>query len=244
MVHLTHGEQTPTYLGVERSKQVARYGARPLYWFAWLISPLIKFGDWVAKATLRLFGVEMTGAWLETETEVIESRADLRNRLGSLLERGNLDDERRDEIINALTAGQRPIRHEMTPVDQVTFLSTTLSVEENIGRVGSSPHTRFPLIGDGPDNFRGIVYVPAVVDEIDALRSGEVTFEDVAAPPMTLDAETPLSEAVDAFQAEHQELALVIDGDEDEVVGLLTATDALEAVMGEIEDPLDVQDGQ
>lgn len=27
LVHLTHGEQTPTYLGVERSKMVCRYGA-------------------------------------------------------------------------------------------------------------------------------------------------------------------------------------------------------------------------
>ena len=28
-VHLTHGEQTPTYLGVERTKLVCRYGATP-----------------------------------------------------------------------------------------------------------------------------------------------------------------------------------------------------------------------
>ena len=32
LLHLTHGEQAPTYLGVERSKQVCRYGATPLYW--------------------------------------------------------------------------------------------------------------------------------------------------------------------------------------------------------------------
>ena len=48
LVHLTHGEQTPTYLGVERSKFVCRYGARPLYWFACLISPIMRVGDSVA----------------------------------------------------------------------------------------------------------------------------------------------------------------------------------------------------
>lgn len=43
--------------------------------------------------------------------------------------------------------------------------------------------------------------------------------------------------AIDQFQAENQELALVIeDGD---VSGLVTVTDLLEAVMGDIEDPLD-----
>jgi len=100
LLHLTHGEQTPTYLGVERTKFVARYGATPLYWFAWLLSPVIWFGDAVAKWTLRRFGVEMTGAWLETETEIIETRADLRNRLASILERGELPDERREEILS------------------------------------------------------------------------------------------------------------------------------------------------
>src|SRR6056297_2683312 len=73
LVHLTHGEQAPTYLGVERSRLVCRYGATPLHWFYVLISPVIKLGDGVAKLTLRLFGIEMSGAWLEAEQDVIES---------------------------------------------------------------------------------------------------------------------------------------------------------------------------
>lgn len=81
LLHLTHGEQTPTYLGVERTKTVCRYGATPLYYFAKLIYPLMWVGDHVAKWTLGLFGVEMTGEWLETEEGRIESPAQLRRRL-------------------------------------------------------------------------------------------------------------------------------------------------------------------
>ena len=238
LLHLTHGEQTPTYLGVERSKFVVRYGATPLYYFAKLISPIIAVGDGVAKWTLRRFGVEMTGAWLDAETDSIETRADLRHELGSVLDRGDVPDERREEVLNALTIGDRPIKTVMTPVEDVVFLSTTASVAENLTRIGTNPHTRLPLIGGEPEDFRGIVYVPSVVDRIDDLRDGRATFEDVAAPPMTLSATTPISEAVDQFQLERQELALVLkDGD---VVGLLTATDAFEAVMGDLEDPLDI----
>ncbi|WP_135822226.1 CNNM domain-containing protein [Halostella litorea] len=242
LLHLTHGEQTPTYLGVERTKLVARYGATPLYWFAKLLYPVIVLGDGVAKWTLRLFGIEMTGAWLETETDRVESRADLRHRLGTLLDRGDITEERKEEILNAFTVGDTPVREVMTARGDVLSLSTTASVRENVDRIGKSPHTRFPLVGDGLKDFRGIVYVPAVVNRIDDLRRGDATFEDVAAPPMTVRQDTPISDAVDRFQAEHQELALVVD-DADEVVGLVTATDALEAVMGEIEDPLDVELG-
>ena len=237
LVHLTHGEQTPTYLGVERSRFVCRYGAAPLHWFYVLISPLITLGDWVAKMTLRLFGVEMTGAWLETEEDVIESRAQLRNRVGSLLEEGELAEERRDEVLNAIQVGELPIRDIMVDASDVIAMSTTASVDENLERIRDTPHTRFPLVGDDLADFRGVVYAPSIIDDFDALRAGELSFEDIAVPPTTLSPETSVSDAFDQFQAEDQELALVIE--DGEVVGLLTATDTLEAVMGELEDPLD-----
>lgn len=237
LIHLTHGEQTPTYLGVERTKFVARYGTPFLYWFTKLIYPAIWIGDSVAKWTLGLFGIEMTGAWLDTHSETIQTRAELRHRLTSLLDRGDLPRDRMEEVLNAFTIGEIPVRAVMTDVDEVVFLSTTQSVDENLHRIGASPHTRFPLIGDNPETYLGTIYVPTVVDSIDELRSGETTFEELAIPPMEISAETHISDAADLFQAERQELALVVDTGS--VVGLITATDVLEAVVGELEDPLE-----
>ena len=237
MAHLTHGEQTPTYLGVERSKQVAQYGARPLYWFAWLISPVIKFGDWVAKATLRLFGVEMTRSWTETEGEVLETRTQLRARLGSMMKEVDLPEERREEVLNALDVDELAVREVLTPADEIVSLSTAASVEENLDRIRDTPHSRFPLVGDEMTDFEGIVYAPSIISNFEALRREETTFAELAAPPMAISAMTSVSDAFDQFQAESQELALVIE--DGEVVGLITATDAMEAVMGQLEDPLD-----
>ena len=267
LVHLTHGEQTPTYLGVERSKQVCRYGATPLYWFARLISPVIRFGDWVAKATLGLFGIEMTQSWTEAEADVIESRAELRNRIGDVLEEGNLPPERREEVMNALRIGEQPIREVMVPAEKMVSLSTAVDAEENLRRMAERPQTRYPLVADSLTEFRGIVYTPVLLEHRDDLASGEIDFAELAAPPMTLDPETGVSDAIDRFQRENQELALVVeDGegrspsnnrtqsddseersssssrarpDDSEVVGLVTVTDLLEAVMGDVEDPLD-----
>jgi len=237
LLHLTHGEQTPTYLGVERTKTVCRYGATPLYYYTKLIRPVMEVGDAVAKWTLRLFGVRMTGAWLEAGEEVIESRAQLRNRLDTLLEEGGLPEERHEEIVGALDAGQIPVDSVMVDAGDVVFLSTELSPGENIERMIATPHTRYPLVREEPEAFEGIVYVPAVLDHLGEIRSGERRLGEFAAPPMTVTPEASVSDAIDRFQAESQELALVLsDG---EVVGLLTATDAFEAVMGELEDPLD-----
>ncbi len=237
LFHLTHGEQTPTYLGVERSRMVCRYGAAPLHWFYVLISPVIRLGDAVAKGTLRLFGIEMSGAWLETETDVIESRGDLRNRLSSLLERGELSEERHEEVINALTIGEIPVSDIMVDREHVVALSTAVDLEENLRRISEAPHGRFPLVGDDLEDFEGILYSPALLARLDEVQAGEVDLADLAAPPMTLGPDTVVSDAIDQFQANNQELALVFDGGE--VVGLVTATDAFEAITGELEDPLD-----
>ncbi|UIP01261.1 hemolysin family protein [Halobaculum sp. CBA1158] len=237
LLHLTHGEQTPTYLGVERSRLVSRYGATPLYYFHALISPLITFGDWIAKGTLKLFGIEMTGAWLETEEDVIESRADLRRRLSSTLEEGDLAAERRKEIVNALRVGQRTVSDIMVPPEEIVSLSTANAPAENLAAMRDHPHTRFPLLGDDGEEFLGIVYVPALIREVDRLDDPDLDLREIAAPPMTLSPETTVSDAVDRFQMEGQELALVVsDG---EIRGLVTATDAFEEVMGELEDPMD-----
>jgi CBS domain containing-hemolysin-like protein len=238
LVHLTHGEQTPTYLGVERSRFVSKYGATPLYWFHVAISPIIKLGDTIAKATLKLFGVEMTGAWLETEEDVIESRADLRKRLHSVLGEGDLDDERREEVLGALDIDQMPVESVMVSASEVVAVSTTEDLETNLERMSAAPHVRYPLVGEDLDDFRGIVYLPAVFRDLDDLRESTDTLEDVAQPPMTLAASLSVSDAIDRFQEERQELAFVTDEDGG-VVGLVTVTDALEAIAGQVEDPLD-----
>ncbi|WP_372478905.1 CNNM domain-containing protein [Halomicrobium sp. HM KBTZ05] len=239
LLHLTHGEQTPTYLGVERSRMVCRYGARPLYWFNHLISPLITLGDGVAKWTLKLFGIEMTGAWLETEQDVIESRADLRNKLGSVLDEGDLSEERRTEVMNALQIGEQPVRDVMVSTDEIVALSTAVDTAENFRRMAENPHTRYPLVGGELTDFRGILYFPVFARHREELTEGTVDFEALAAPPVTLSPDVDVSDAIDQFQAENQELALVIENGE--VVGMVTVTDLLESITGDIEDPIDVE---
>lgn len=237
-VHVTHGEQTPTYLGVEESKTVCQYGAPPLYGFTKVVKPVIRVDDFIAKLTLKLIGVEMTGSWKDDEIEAIESRAELRARVGELLTQGDLPDERQEEVLNAIEVDDRKVRDIMVPKEQMTVLSTEVRDAENRRRIESQPHTRYPLIGESLDDVHGIVYTSAFVKEVLDKGEDNIDLASVAAPPMTIDAETTVSKAIDQFQAEGQEIALVL-GEGGEVIGLVTVTDALEEVVGEIYDPLD-----
>ena len=245
LVHLTHGEQTPTYLGVERSRLVGKYCAPPLYWFHRVISPLITLGDWVAKRTLAVFGIEMTGAWLETGEDAIESRAELRTRLGSVLERGELPADRREEVITAFEIGDRPVSEIMVPAAETVAVYTDRPASEGVETMQAHPQFgRFPLIegdsSDGPvtaDRFVGVVYASSALTNVDRLREDRETLRDVAAPPTTVEHTTSVADAIDRLQAESAEFAGVVR--DRDLVGIVTATDAFEAIAGELEDPLD-----
>lgn len=146
LFHLTVGEQAPTYLGIERSKQVAKVGAPILYWWTRIFLPIIRLADWLAKAILSVFGVEMTRSWADEEVEDDRStsRGELLNQMGDVL--GNLDvsEERRDEIINAIAIDRIHAADIMVVRDDVVALSTDRPLAENVEILRSNPYTRFP----------------------------------------------------------------------------------------------------
>jgi len=241
ILHVIVGEQTPTYFGVERTKTAAKYGAPVLYWWSKLTYPIIYLADRVAKGILSLFGITIARSWTEGEAgeEQPTSRSELRRQMGESLGNLGLTDERQDEVLNALRIGEMSVAEVMVPREEILALSTEDPVEESIETMGSSPNVRFPLVGEDLEDFVGVVYTPEVVGQIDELESGEVAIEDLAAPPMTVGPDVSVSDLIDQFQANNQELALVLSGGV--VEGLVTATDAFEAIAGDLEDPLDRQ---
>jgi CBS domain containing-hemolysin-like protein len=139
--------------------------------------------------------------------------------------------------MNALQIGEREVHEEMVPREEIVTLSTEVDTEENFRRMAEQPHTRYPLVGEELGEFEGIVYFPILERHRDDLEAGDLDLRDLAAPPMTLSPDTSVSDAIDQFQTENQELALVVrDG---EIAGMVTVTDLLESVMGDVEDPLD-----
>lgn len=237
LVHLTHGEQTPTYLGVEKSKLVCKYGSIPLYWYTFLIRPIIAVGDKVAKVTLNTFGVEMTSSWVETSQDNIKSRSQLRNRLKSMLNQRKLNEERIDEVISALDIDNVEIGDIMVSKDNIKYLSTKDPTDDNMQTLSESSKSTYPLIRENFNEIVGMIYVEALARDTYG-HDGSTDLEEISAPIMKLNSNTAVSNAIDQFQEEEQEVALVTN-ESDDVVGLVTVTDCLEQLVGDLEDPFD-----
>lgn len=243
--HTVWGEQAPTYLGVERAKQVARYCARPLHWWTIAIYPILKMGDWLTKATLRLFGIEMTRSWTDDEggeggDEKIRSRSVLKEQMADLVQSGGLSEERQQEVIMALEMEEIPVKDIMIPREEASFLSTSNSLDENLAVIRESMKNRYPLVRNGLDQFLGLLYTPEILARIGELQNGDITLEDLEHYDMTVPAQLHVSGLIDRFQSNKQEMALVKE--DDKIVGLVTLTDALEVIVGSAQDPIDQED--
>jgi CBS domain containing-hemolysin-like protein len=244
LLHVIVGEQAPTYFGIERTKLATKYGSLPLLLWSRLMYPVIFVADKIAKGLLGLFGVTISRSWAEEEVEGEEdggpsSRAEVRAQMGETMSRMGLPDDRREEVLNALRIGQTTVSEIMVDIDDVVPLRRGDSLDANLDRIEEFPHVRYPLVGDSFEEYVGIVYAPLVLRNLEALQSDEMDLSDVAASPLTVAADTSVSDLIDQFQTENQELALVVS--EGEIVGMVTATDAFEEITGELEDPIDTE---
>ena len=234
LVHTIWGEQAPTYLGVERAETVARYSSFPLYWWTYAIYPILLFGDWVTKATLKLIGVEIDRTWLKEDS----ASGDIRSEMVNLLKTEGVSDERREEVINALDIDNITVKEIMVPRKDIISLSTEKSFRNNLNTVHDHMHARYPLIGKNLDDLKGILYTPQITANTESLIKGEKELDDFDWPKMTVEHDLPVSKLIDHFQQKNHELALVQE--KERIIGLVTLTDALETIVGSAEDPLDL----
>lgn len=240
LIHKIWGEQAPTYLGVERPLEVCSKLGVPFSWWIRIVYPVIIFGDGLAKWTLGLFGVEVTRSWTQDEGSEDNSgpRSGLREELVSLMRQKGLEKEEQEEVVNALDIISTKVSTIMVPREAINSLKDDQAFLDAIPTISRSSHSRYPLVKDNVDNFIGSLYTPEILANVEKLQSGERTLKDFAHPPLTLPQELTVSDAIDLFQEHREELALVVDKQEN-TVGLLTLTDALEAIVGPCEDPLD-----
>lgn len=197
--------------------------------------PLIYIGDHLAKGTLRLIGFELTRSWTKDEAP-----GDIRGKIGEILHASQLDEEEEEEVLNTLEAVDRKVREVVVPAEDVVSVRVDQPPREVLEVVRAHPqHTRFPLIRENLSDCVGILYITQILGEYEDMESDREDLEALASPPMFLDADTSITEAIDRIQEEEQELAIVMDGETEEALGIVTDSHLFEAVFGEVRDPFD-----
>ena len=230
-LHVVFGEIVPKSIAIAKAEVMVLYIARPLYLFWLVFYPLIRFFDIVAASVLRFLGVRPA-----TEHELAHSEEELRIIVNESFKGGHIDSVESEIIKNAVDFSETIAKEIMTPRKDMMCLNSEKSFEENIKRVTSTKHTRYPYCNGGKDNIIGMVHTRDLLNN--ALENKEIDISKLVRPIIMVPENTSISSILTRMNKSRIHLALVVD-EYGGTSGLITMDDILEEIIGETTDEHD-----
>lgn len=176
--------------------------------------------------------LERLSSFLEHEPE---DREQLMQLLHSAHQRRLLDADALGIIEGALTASRVRVRDVMVPRMLMEVVDANDSLDEVIGRVNSTAHSRFPVINGSADNVIGILLAK---DLLRVARDAPFTLRDWVRPAVFIPEFKRLDVLLREFRVSRNHMAIVID-EYAGIAGLITIEDVLEQIVGDIADEYD-----
>ncbi len=221
---LVVGEIAPKTVAYRNAEPVARFVARPLLWLGRALAPV----RWLfLRATDLVVGEERRP---DDRVDLSEAEAMLRMAHAE----GEVETHERDLVLGVLELGSSPVGDVMTPRLEIFSLPGDMRVEDARGVLRESGFSKVPLAGEGPDALDGFVTA------VDLLRSpDDAELRSLARPAAWVPEVKPALELLEEFRTSGSRLAFVVD-EYGHLSGLVTLTDLLEEISGELIERADV----
>ena len=180
------------------------------------------------------------GIRLDRYAQKLSGREEIRDRLETLAREGEVVKTERDMLGGLLDLGELTVEEVMVHRTSMRMLDAELPLDALVREVLASPHTRFPVWRERPDNILGLLHAKDLFRAIAGEgRRARFDIERVLTPPWFVPATTSLRDQLAAFLSRKQHFALVVD-EYGDLMGLLTLEDILEEIVGDIADEHDV----
>jgi putative hemolysin len=127
----------------------------------------------------------------------------------------------------------------MTPRTRITWLDANASFDENLATMRETPYSRYPVYRGSDAEVLGILEVKSLTGRIG--QGGSVDLFATLKPALFVSESTQSMRLLEIFREEQQTMALVVD-EYGEVIGAVTASDLLGAVMGRGQAPHEASD--
>lgn len=169
------------------------------------------------------------------------SKEDMESVLDTLREAQKndiVDEDALNIIEGAMQATEMQVREIMIPRTQMVSIKYNMDAKDILNKIIESGHSRFPVIGEDPDEIIGIL----LAKDLLALQLNEkLNIKDKMRQVTVIPESKRVNVLLKEFRKKRNHMAIVVN-EYGGVSGLVTIEDVLEQIVGEIEDEHDIED--
>ncbi|MCX7945467.1 MAG: CNNM domain-containing protein [Hydrogenophilus sp.] len=223
---LIFSEITPKIIGARHATRLAVWFAFPLAAAVRFTAPLVTFTHLFVRALLKILRLDQPPRPDRHATSPDELRAIVQQvSFGHHQHHRNL-------LLNLLDLESLTVADLMRPRAEIEAIDLSAPTPQLAEQIATAYHSRLPLIDRRSEEIVGVVHLKRLLAP---LLAGEpfdkALLTTAVTPPYYVPADTPVLQQLDAFRAQRERLALVID-EYGELQGLITVDDILAEVMG------------
>ena len=224
------GELVPKRLAMLAPEGIASLIARPMIVLARVTHPLVVILSTSCTAILRLLG-----ARAKEEQPVSNDEINVLMEQGA--EAGVFHESEQELVSNVLRLDEQRIAAIMTPRREMFVVDLEEEEETVRQRIVDTEFSRLVVCRDGLDNILGILQTGDLLKK--ALPGHCITAADVESvlhPPLYVPETVTTTQLLESFRRARLQFALIVD-EYGDVQGLVTLTDVLAAIVGELSVP-------
>lgn len=229
------GELVPKNLAIARPLQTARAVQRFMRVFTRVNGPVIRAFNAMANRVLGWLGVEP-----QEELASARSPQELMSLVRRSAAQGTLEPRTAALLQRSLAFAERRAEDVMTSRVRMRTLDADRPVADVIAAARASGFSRFPVVGESPDDVVGIVHVKHAVG-VAHERRAEVPVREVMVAPVLVPATIELDPLLATLRNGGLQMAVVVD-EFGGVDGVVTFEDVVEEIVGEVTDEHDRPD--
>lgn len=229
------GELVPKRLALLAPEMIAALVARPMVALARVTHPVVRLLSGSCNLVLGLIGARR-----REEPPVTDEEIKVMMEQGA--EAGVFHESEQEIVSNVLRLDQQPVLAIMTPRRDMALLDLEDGEEAVRQRVVDCEYSRLVVCRDGLDHILGVLQTGDLLKKVMAGQAGGIAdIEAVLHPPLYVPESVTTAQLLENFRSARLQFALIVD-EYGDVQGLVTMTDVLAAIVGDIAVPAAPED--